>query len=315
MSGFVPMDAAWWPFVRDGLPKPWPREAAMMDLRWHVDAAERREGKPASEVVPFPGRPTLVARWGWTDWAVKQLMKGEAWVDRWTRDVEADGCDAQPPPADRQRAASAPPAADTTNADNPEETASAPPARRQPTATRVPCTQDTRHPTPVQTHTPPADAGPRVQPEPPAVAPKPDPLADPWRRLVAFTPAPDRWKLTPKRRSALAARLKEHGAAAVDEVIAWVCDSAHERARFLRERGDPDTLIRPDNFAKYLAFAGTPGPAPPAPSPTPQTPPSLFHRSNPFGEPDASAPDPAPSRRGDLARTHPPSRPRQLPRA
>jgi hypothetical protein len=123
MSGFVPLDADAWPMIASVLPRPWPAEAAAFDLRWHADRARMKRGA-------FPGRPFFVARWGWTDWAVKQLLRSESWVDRFH---SASG-----PPADRQRTASGPPVATTTNAEKSEETASQPPASRQPAASEPP---------------------------------------------------------------------------------------------------------------------------------------------------------------------------------
>lgn len=52
-----------WPDVAAGLPRPFLREAAELDLaywRW------RRE--------PFPPRRALVERWGWSDNAVRGLL-------------------------------------------------------------------------------------------------------------------------------------------------------------------------------------------------------------------------------------------------
>ena len=102
MSGFVPMRSDWWAVVRTTIPRPWPREAAAMDLRYHADRATPREGwRP----IAMPGRPALASEWGWTDWAVKQLLRAE---DDW-RDSYASA--ASEPPARRQRTASEPPRA------------------------------------------------------------------------------------------------------------------------------------------------------------------------------------------------------------
>ncbi len=140
MSGFVPMRSDWWAVVRTTIPRPWPREAAAMDLRYHADRATPREGwRP----IAMPGRPALASEWGWTDWAVKQLLRAE---DDW-RDSYASA--ASEPPANRQRTASEPPAAATANAYNQPKTASEPPARRQRTASEPPRARSSDHPTPI----------------------------------------------------------------------------------------------------------------------------------------------------------------------
>jgi hypothetical protein len=91
-----------------------------------------------------------------------------------------------------------------------------------------------------------------------APAPPPDPLPDLWAALTAWTPKPAAWKLTPQRAKHLRARLGEHGQDAILAVATWVRESPHDRAGFLRQRGDVDTLLRPEKFATYLAFAATP---------------------------------------------------------
>lgn len=86
-------------------------------------------------------------------------------------------------------------------------------------------------------------------------------LPDLWAALVAWTPKPGAWKLTPGRRKHLAARTAEHGPDAVIAVASWVRESRHERAAFLRQRGDPDTLLRPEKFATYLGMSAQPATA------------------------------------------------------
>ena len=90
-----------------------------------------------------------------------------------------------------------------------------------------------------------------------------DRLTGLWSALTAFTKSPGAWKLDPKRRAALAARVKEYDEATVLRVARWVNESSHDRARFLKERGDVKTLIRPENFATYAALSDgwTPGTA------------------------------------------------------
>ena len=102
---------------------------------------------------------------------------------------------------------------------------------------------------------PPADAGPC--PPPPPLAER-DPLPDLWAALVAWMPRPGAVKLTPARRKHLEKRVQEHGEGAVLEVATWVHTSTHDRARFLRDRGDVDTLLRPEKFANYLGMSQQP---------------------------------------------------------
>ena len=85
-----------------------------------------------------------------------------------------------------------------------------------------------------------------------------DPLPDLWAALVAWMPRPGAVKLTPARRKHLEKRVQEHGEGAVLEVATWVHTSTHDRARFLRDRGDVDTLLRPEKFANYLGMSQQP---------------------------------------------------------
>ncbi len=69
MSGWVRFESAWWPELAERLPKPWPKAAAMFDLRYHADL-----GKPL-------GRVACEHRWGWTNWAVRALLSSTEWHD------------------------------------------------------------------------------------------------------------------------------------------------------------------------------------------------------------------------------------------
>lgn len=54
----------------------------------------------------------------------------------------------------------------------------------------------------------------------------------------------------------LSARLREHGQDAVLLVLRWYARSPDDRAKFLRDkRFTLDTLVRPEKFDGYLAFA------------------------------------------------------------
>lgn len=131
--GWEPMQAEWWLVIRATLPKPWPREAVLMDLRFwkgqEVATAHRAERLR----VKRPGRPTLLKEWGWTDWAVKEAFKAE---DEWARPGAEVAASA--PPAHRQLPASYPPAVERLEAKNIEDSASLPPAYHQPTTSAPP---------------------------------------------------------------------------------------------------------------------------------------------------------------------------------
>ena len=70
---WLPMDAAWWVEIANTIPRPWPREAVYMDLRWWDDQEAQGRAKR-------PGRAALCQRWGWTDRTARNAMKdGEKW--------------------------------------------------------------------------------------------------------------------------------------------------------------------------------------------------------------------------------------------
>jgi hypothetical protein len=71
---FNALPHAHWPAIAAVLPLPWPREAAMMDLRYH--AAEH-----AIYSRTLPEVRALAAAWGWSKSAVDRLIRGGAWVD------------------------------------------------------------------------------------------------------------------------------------------------------------------------------------------------------------------------------------------
>lgn len=198
-SGWVPMDAAWWPQVADAMTatgKPWPDEAILFDLRWWAD--QERVG-----AATRPGRPALCERWCVTSWRARKLMSEE---ERWSDPVHPSPPPArrQPaassPPASRQRPASAPPAEERTNAENQDDSASPPPASRQRAASSPPAGRQSaapraeytpRHRTPTQstehTHTSGgSERGGAAGPDPGGVC---DP--DPPHPDVGATPEPD----------------------------------------------------------------------------------------------------------------------------
>jgi len=112
-----PPDA--WELAAEHIPHPWPAEAAIADLRWWQD--RQRMGREDA----LPGRPTLRARWGWTDHKVRKLLKNrELWADDFRQRI------ASPSPANRQPA----------NGSKPTITRK-PPANRQPVASGSPASR------------------------------------------------------------------------------------------------------------------------------------------------------------------------------
>jgi len=72
-SGWDPMEAKHWPMICASIPRPWPREAVLHDLRWWAARERMGDGKR-------PGRPVLEARWGWTSHKARGAMLSE---DEW----------------------------------------------------------------------------------------------------------------------------------------------------------------------------------------------------------------------------------------
>lgn len=137
MAGWVPFDASWWPIVADGLPRPWPREAVLFDLRWWADG--ERMGRRMR-----PGRPSLQARWGWSEWAARSTLRSES-----------DWADPLASPAPLQRLSSDPPAPLQSTRDATPAIASDPPAPLQRSSSDPPAPLPTRvedHPTPNTQH-------------------------------------------------------------------------------------------------------------------------------------------------------------------
>ncbi len=101
-----------------------------MDLRWMEN--EIRRGTSAR----IPGRPSLRARWGWTDHRVRTLLADEdAWCDPRFKTES---------PAHRQPTASAPPADRQPVNGSSVVISEKPPADRQPTASASPANLHTR---------------------------------------------------------------------------------------------------------------------------------------------------------------------------
>ena len=86
------MPVGCWPAIAGTIGGAWPAEAVAFDLRWFANR-ERMDG------TKRPGRPSLMARWGWTDHRVRKFIKGGSWEDEKFQITSA-------PPVDRQPTAS-----------------------------------------------------------------------------------------------------------------------------------------------------------------------------------------------------------------
>jgi len=133
---FFAVDPRWWPTVADHLPRPWPADAVKADLRWWEDQVSVGFKKR------IPGRPTLRARWGWSDHQVREMLKDEAsWRDLTCKESPANRQPtASESPADRQQSGRKP-------AESQDRTASESPASRQPDTRKTPHARSTQHTT------------------------------------------------------------------------------------------------------------------------------------------------------------------------
>lgn len=198
--GWDRVEASAWEVIAKCLPLPWPEEAMIQDVRFWKGQERVTKGR-----VQLPGRPTLAKRWGCTDWQVKAILKGEAWIDPfWEAEEPTDPAPenrqptASPPPASRQDTASRPPATDRTNAGDSAETASQPPGHRQPSASPPPAERHARslltdppiHRSTDHTHTPPpagvcvSDPESEGNPEPEPKGPTPLDLVRDWHAFI-----------------------------------------------------------------------------------------------------------------------------------
>jgi hypothetical protein len=75
MNGWVKLEVGAWPSIAAAIPKPWPREAALLDLRWWEN--QERMGRDER-----PGRPALASRWGWSQKTVRSVLAARSiWSD------------------------------------------------------------------------------------------------------------------------------------------------------------------------------------------------------------------------------------------
>ncbi len=228
---WLPLDVGWWPNIAIELPKPWPRSAVLMDLRWWADQEQMGRKKR-------PGRPALCERWGWTDWQARATMKDEAsWKAR------------------LQPASNAPPTPIQNGIPKPlesqEPTSSAHPAHIQPASTRADL-QTTHNKQQTLKESSNEDLS----------------VSELWKEINDMRKRAGEGrvlKLTPARRRALGSRLREFSRPDVLRVVEWWLFSQHTRAVFLREGGyTVDTLLRP-KFSEYLEFSHQENQAPSKP--------------------------------------------------
>lgn len=290
MSGWVPTPADGWPEIAEALTTAgvrWPTSAAITDLRWHIDREGGRlhalgVGDPTAEqlVRAIPGRPTLAARWGWTDHAVRAILRGPAtWWDglRWgaapERTWSEGGRRPNASPVDRQYVASTSPV-DRQSDNGPTGTLlQESPVGRQSVASRPPVDRHTRveSPSPSPTPSPPpavaaeGQSGPeRTRADAPAGPPRllevPEAsirLLGLWQVIAGAISAtfPQNTKCIPHRPGSasvrmLTARANEHGPAAAESVLDWYRHAPD--AEWFRQNVGLSALMRPQKFPEWL---------------------------------------------------------------
>ena len=74
MNGWSRIERQWWAGIAESIQKPWPVEAVHMDLRWWASLELTGE-------ATRPGRPRLMARWGWAERRTRTVIASSAWID------------------------------------------------------------------------------------------------------------------------------------------------------------------------------------------------------------------------------------------
>ena len=96
-----------------------------------------------------------------------------------------------------------------------------------------------------------------------------DRVMEDWNREIAGTPLPPAKRMTPARRKALTARVREHGQDAVLIAIRGMTGSDFHSGRSGKwTEGDLGWLLKPENFAKMLERAAKADANKPAPKPS-----------------------------------------------
>ena len=112
--GWFKVAAELWPVIAERLSEsgdPWPEEAVLADLGWWIDQVEMGRAE-------MPGRPSLRARWSWSEWATRKIVADVL------SPSSASPADLQPPSSDS-------PAEEQKEADNGAESSSDSPAPLQ----------------------------------------------------------------------------------------------------------------------------------------------------------------------------------------
>lgn len=226
-------------------PKPWPKSAAaaFLVLAQDESAGPRR--------TPFPKRPDLMEKWGWTERKVRTLLATESlWKDP-TKPIQRTER-----PADVRQTSGERPADVRHETDEPEESAEVRPASDREASGERPASVHTRVVVP-QAH---AQAHPTGKTKRAGKVRQVDLV---WalyceRQAARGVDHRDR----PPKGWGVGDRVREFGEDAVRLVIEWAHDCAETidgietRAGFLR-RSDclGQTLFRTSNFPGYLAMA------------------------------------------------------------
>ena len=228
-SAWIQMDVDSWELVTELLPDIWPEWAVFQDLRYWQNG-ERMEW------LKRPSRRQLQARWGWSDWSTRQALKSE---DKWGT--------SQSPPNSLPKTSQSPPK----------------------NSTQIPEIRKATNPTPSN--------------DQPKTNPTPSPRANIKNKEQRTKNKEDNktlmsvWsdintvkggrplKLSKSRAKTLRARLEEHSAQELLQVIGWWQEAKHPRAQYLRENGHGiDTLLRASKFESYLEMSQGAAPKPAA---------------------------------------------------
>lgn len=222
VAPWIAMDSNWWQNIAIELPKPWPRDAVMMDLRWWSD--QERMGRKKR-----PGRAALSKRWGWGHKRVRNAMKAE---ETWGSPVIHRG----------QRGASEGPAKG-------QKTNSKLPKSQKPRAMQGPCRGQVGAPRAELQNNKTTEQQSSLESSKEDTS-----VSDLWKEINEARKeagSARALKLTAKRRRALGARLKEHTTDDMMRVVDWWIHSDHHRATWLRDGGySIDTILR--HFDEYL---------------------------------------------------------------
>ena len=201
----------------------WPSIAAALGKPWPAEAVQFDLAWQADQIKvgrwQAKGRPALMIRWGWKDWKAKQVM--------------ADFKTTSKPPANHQKTAAKP-------ARLLDQTTSKPPANHQLAGESLIYNKTTEQ-----------QINNNVELATPALE-----LAVLWQSINDLRDG-RALKLNAARAKVLRARVVEHSAEEVLDVVSWQATSQHPRAVYLREQGyGVDTLLRAGKFAGYLEMVG-----------------------------------------------------------